>query len=284
VKQNILHWIFDVLKELVITNIINRILEKKGYCGKMKNYLSFGGGVNSVAMYLHLMDQGYSFYGGDGKYNCEAIFVDHQTDWPETYEYINLFKKKYPLTVLKPEYKANDGKIYNDLLSYYKSKKTHPVLVSRNCTQNFKLKPIWKYCMTPAFMMIGFSYDERKRAKLSFKDGFENRFPLIENNINREECKNIIKKHGLPIPRKSGCYFCPFQTKKHYQELRKKHPNLFCNARQLEDAYAENLKGRNKKVYYIKGQGKSLDIVVEEKAREKGLLKKYKYPPCECML
>ncbi|RLC23031.1 MAG: hypothetical protein DRH93_08360 [Deltaproteobacteria bacterium] len=50
----------------------------------MKNYLSFGGGVNSVAMMLLLLDQKAEF---------EAIFVDHETDWPETYEYFDMFQK-----------------------------------------------------------------------------------------------------------------------------------------------------------------------------------------------
>jgi len=61
-------------------------LFKKGKC--MKNYLSFGGGVNSVALYLYLLDQKVEF---------EAVFVDHGTDWPETYDYVEMFKKKYPL-------------------------------------------------------------------------------------------------------------------------------------------------------------------------------------------
>ena len=50
----------------------------------MKNYLSFGGGVNSVAMMLLLLDQKQEF---------ESIFVDHGTDWPETYEYFDMFQE-----------------------------------------------------------------------------------------------------------------------------------------------------------------------------------------------
>ena len=66
----------------------------------MSSYLSFGGGVNSVAMMLHLLSQGGKF---------ESVFVDHGTDWPETYQYLELLqtwlvKNKYqPITVLKPD-------------------------------------------------------------------------------------------------------------------------------------------------------------------------------------
>jgi 3'-phosphoadenosine 5'-phosphosulfate sulfotransferase (PAPS reductase)/FAD synthetase len=36
------------------------------------------------------MDEGIDF---------EAVFVDHGGDWPETYEYVEMFSKKYPLTL-----------------------------------------------------------------------------------------------------------------------------------------------------------------------------------------
>jgi hypothetical protein len=63
----------------------------------MKNYLSFGGGVNSVAMYLHLMDEGWSFYPGvESKYSCEAIFVDHLKFYILM---LNLLKKQRALII-----------------------------------------------------------------------------------------------------------------------------------------------------------------------------------------
>ena len=65
----------------------------------MNIYLSFGGGVNSVAMYLYALDEGWDF---------EAVFVDHGTDWPETYEYVEMFKKMYPVTVLRPDVTGHD--------------------------------------------------------------------------------------------------------------------------------------------------------------------------------
>ena len=239
----------------------------------MKNYLSFGGGVNSVAMYLLLLDQGVEF---------EAIFVDHSTDWPETYAYVGDFAEVYPLTILKPEYKANDGKIYNDLLSYYKSKGKHPVPVSRNCTNNFKIKPIYKYCTAPAFMMIGYAYDERHRAKISSNEGFEYRYPLIESEISRAGCIEIIEKHGLPVPPKSGCYFCPFQSIADYRRLRVEHPDLFCVVDTLEKNYASYLKSKNKIPYYLKGRKKPVRVLINE--NQMSLFEEEAYPPCECML
>jgi len=43
-----------------------------------RHYLSFGGGVNSVAMLLMLLDT--------KEYEFEAVFVDTGCEYPETYE------------------------------------------------------------------------------------------------------------------------------------------------------------------------------------------------------
>ena len=56
----------------------------------MRNYLSFGGGVNSVAMMLLLLDEGVEF--GPGK-DAEALYV-WMPDWPETHEYLMMLEEK----------------------------------------------------------------------------------------------------------------------------------------------------------------------------------------------
>ena len=50
-----------------------------------KNYLSFGGGVNSVALMLWLIDHGIEF---------EAVFSNHGGDYPETYDYLDMLLDK----------------------------------------------------------------------------------------------------------------------------------------------------------------------------------------------
>ena len=236
----------------------------------MRNYLSFGGGVNSVAMYLLLKDQGVDF---------EAVFVDHGTDWPETYSYVDIFKKMYPLTVLKPRLKEN-GKTYNNLYKYCWDEKIFPFRHFRWCTEKFKVKPIYNYIKTPCFMFLGFASDEAHRAKISHNKGVENRFPLIESEINRQECKNLIKKHRLPIPQKSGCYICPFQRTAQFKNLRRKHPELFCKAEQLEKRKIDERKRIGKKPIYILNA--SLRSVVDENQIQ--VFKQDEYPHCECML
>ena len=234
----------------------------------MKNYLSFGGGVNSVALYLHLLDNNVKF---------EAVFVDHGTDWPETYEYVEMFKEKYPLTVLKP---AIQG--YDDLYNYCWHKEWVPSPLRRWCTDKFKMRAIHKYCQTPCWQMLGIDFGERKRAKMSSSKGFENRFPLIEAEIDREGCKDIIRSHNLPLPIKSGCFICPFQRVHQWKELRRNHPGLFCKAVELERRNMAYRKAQGKAPMFLSMSKRSLQSIVDENQRQ--IFKQDEYPPCNCGL
>jgi len=240
----------------------------------MKKYLSFGGGVNSVAMMLMLLGQ---------KDDFEAIFVDHGTDWPETYDYFEMFQgwlKKHgykQITVLKPDVQG-----FENLYSYYWEKQLVPSFMARICTDKFKIRPIYKYVEKPCFMLLGIDFGEIKRAKLSSNKGVENRFPLIENDIDRAGCKKIITDHGLPVPMKSGCYICPFQRLGQWIELRKLHPDLFCRAEQLENRNMEYRKSIGKKAFTLNNSGKKLKTVIQEDQMH--IFEQDDYPPCQCGL
>jgi 3'-phosphoadenosine 5'-phosphosulfate sulfotransferase (PAPS reductase)/FAD synthetase len=244
----------------------------------MKNYLSFGGGVNSVAMYLYLADEGWDF---------EAVFVDHGTDWPETYEYIEMFKKQYSLTIIKPQNRGSkpmglDHLWFDNLYEYSYAQKMFPSRVARWCTHRFKKIPLDNYHKRPCFVFIGFDWDEKHRARIYSQNGEEYRYPLIEAEIGRDECEEIIKHHGLPIPMKSGCYICPFQRVGELRKLRKIHPELFCKLERLENRNNEERKRLGKNPYY--SFKRPVREVAEKDIGQLKLWEKDEYPPCECML
>ena len=230
----------------------------------MRNYLSFGGGVNSVALYLWLLDNNISF---------EAVFVDHGTDWPETYDYVKIFKEKYSLTVIKPDIQG-----FNNLYEYCWHRKWVPTFMRRWCTDKFKIRPIYRHCKSPAFMMVGLDFYEQKRAKISRNKGFENRYPLIEAIIDRNGCKDIIRSHNLPVPIKSGCFICPYQKTYQWKELRRNHPGLFYKAVELEKRNMVYRKTQGKNPLFLSQSPKaSLQSIVDENQRK--LFKRDEYPP-----
>jgi len=176
----------------------------------MNRYLSFGAGVNSVALLLLLKEQGEDF---------ETIFVDTGVELPETYQYLDYLKSKgFEITILKPKVKGKNGKFYDNLYEYCWDHKFLPSCIYRWCTHRFKLMPIWEYVKKPCIMYLGISYDERHRIfKRKYYDkrakGIKLEYPLIERKITRHDCIKIIKQHNLKIPERSGCWLCPFQSK-----------------------------------------------------------------------
>lgn len=241
----------------------------------MKDYLSCGAGVNSIAMILFLLKTKWEF---------ESVFVDTGCEHPETYDYLKLFQAwlkengHKQITVLKPDVQGVDN-----LYDYCWKYKMTPSFMQRWCTDKFKIRILHKYYLKPCFSLIGFSVDEAKRAKISVMKGVENRFPLIEANVTRAGCEEIIKHNGLPIPRKSGCYICPFQNVTQWKELRMNHPDLFCKAEQLEKRNMEHRISKGKKPLSLCAYPKiPLNKVVEEDQYK--LFKQDEYPPCECMI
>ena len=244
----------------------------------MRNYLSFGGGVNSVALHLLLLEQGVDF---------ESVFSYHGGDWPETYNYVAGFQwwlKKNghrPITILKPDIGTVEKERFSNIYDFYKFKKCVPSVFSRICTKRFKIEVIHKYAKKPCFMMIGIDKGEEKRAKIKSDGKIEYRWPLLEQEICREGCKEIIHRYSLPLPIKSGCYFCPFQSISQWKSLRISHPDLFCKAEKLEQIAAERATKNNRKPYFLNGNNR-IRLRINENQLQ--LFEQDEYPPCECGL
>ena len=54
-----------------------------------------------------------------------------------------------------------------------------------------------------------------------------NCYPLVDLKLTREQLLEIIKSKGYELPVKSGCFFCPFNTKKRWIDLRNNNLDLF---------------------------------------------------------
>ncbi len=243
----------------------------------MKNYLSFGGGVNSVALYLLMESLGMEF---------EAIFVDHGGDVPETYDYMKYFiGTGRPVTILNPEiYKKNKDRSYSNLFDYCWDFEMVPSMLARWCTAEFKIVPVNKYIKKPCFMHLGIDAGESKRARLNVEKGVESRWLLIEHDIDRDGCKKMILTAGLIVPPKSGCWFCPYQRKAQWIKLRRNHPALFCKAQKLEKRNMEYRIRKGKVPFSLRGDGHTLDQIINDKQLALPGLEDLEFPPCQCGL
>lgn len=188
----------------------------------MKQYLSFGGGVNSTALMLLLTDRGEEF---------ETIFVNHGGDYPETYNYVDYLRDiGFEINEIVPDVEG-----YHTIYEYSIDKQILPSFRYRWCTDKFKIRSINNYIDTPCTMFIGFDYGELKRSLKNKSGKITNIFPLIDAKMDRNACVDLIKGHGLDIPPKSGCYFCPFMHKLEIRELFLNHRELYDKALKMEE-------------------------------------------------
>lgn len=201
---------------------------------EIKKIANFGGGLNSIA---GLIKYGTSQYH-------EIVFADTGSEKPETYEYINWLNnvKKWNITIVDGKYQ---GKILYD---YYIGRKSYPNAAFRDCTKKFKITPMRKYLRTKYGKKVHFivdlfiDYGEIFRMKTSDVSYQTLNYPLINDKIDREECLQIVKDAGFPIPVKSACFMCPFNKPKQWLDLKEKHPDLFEKA-----VILENIRGKRKK-------------------------------------
>jgi len=247
-----------------------------------KVYLSHGGGVNSWALYLYLIDQG-EVPGQD----FEAVFVNHGTDWPETYEYMDMMiAKGYPVTVLNTDVRGTKS-----LLSFCERQKIIPNRGRRWCTIQFKSEILEVYVQKPSVQLIGIDAGEPHRAKIFERDGHTFDYPLVAANIDRGGCIDIIKHHGLPIPPKSGCYICSFQGRVQWIELKRVHPDLFCKAVKLENLCNEHRAATGKSPVYFRDIPLETLVLPKDSAGYRAKVGQgtmfdpdYDQPPCRCGL
>lgn len=249
----------------------------------VKVYLSHGLGVNSWALYLWLIEQGE--IPGE---TFEAVAVNHGTDWPETYEYLDMMLAKgYPVTVIRPDVKGC-GNLYDFCIS----KKIITRRQHRWCTKQFKANAIDVFYSKPCVELIGFDFSENiRRDRMIERNKVVSEFPLITANIDRQGCIDIIKRHGLPVPPKSGCYICPFQSRKGWIELKRVHPDLFCKATKLEKLCNERRAVAGKEPVYFRDIPLETLVLPKDSAGYRAKAGQgtmfdpdYDKPPCRCAL
>jgi len=232
---------------------------------KKLQVLSFGAGVQSTSMFLmsvngflkkvdHVIfaDTGFEpDYVYKQVERCEKIAKDNdigfhtvRADFKDSYE--NIYTHTIEAT------KGNTSR-YSGFPMYMKKG-----FIRRQCTNDFKIQPIRKKIRELLGLKkgqragkeilvdqwIGISMDEIQRTRINRDVWINNYYPLIEKNLNRNDCLNWIKKNKLPIPKKSACINCPYHDNKTWLDMKKNRPEDFAKAVEIDYAVreAESLK------------------------------------------
>ncbi|MCH8293295.1 phosphoadenosine phosphosulfate reductase family protein [Candidatus Poribacteria bacterium] len=223
----------------------------------MNYLLSYGGGVNSTAMIL-LMEDTCEFQ--EIFQELHIVFADTGVEHPETYAYLDtmdayLSDREQRLVRVAPE---------KSLLEMCKERNFLPSRMSRWCTKEVKLNPLWKYeaqvfTLNPKsekvqlMRFIGIDAGESHRVRVSGYRHIKQRYPLIKYDLDRTACIRLIERRGLPVPKKSGCYFCPFSSRHELARLSIEYPQLFDEALRLEQSVNEAWSERKEPFHLIQG-------------------------------
>ena len=95
----------------------------------------------------------------------------------------------------------------------------------RQCTHRWKVQPLRRWLQAnrdkrPVEQWLGISMDEWQRAKDSDVKYVTNRYPLLEKRMTRNDCGNYLERHGIEVPSKSACVFCPFHNMRAWVEMK----------------------------------------------------------------
>ena len=139
---------------------------------------------------------------------------------------------------------------------------------NRNCTVNFKIKPIARWIKRNApgcTLGKGISTDEPHRATPSREgDGYISAYPLIELGVSRQDCLRIVADARLPQPPKSSCWFCPYRTTDSWITMRQQRPELFAKAAELERHINAKRQHIGKDAVFLSGIGARKGLPVDQ--------------------
>lgn len=227
--------------------------------------ISFGGGVQSTAM-LVLANQG-KIEGVDA-----ALFsnVGDDSEHPATLDYVRnvaMTRTKIPLIELRPVIKGQEMTLWQ--LVEQENTPSIPIRfidggpAQRSCTRRFKVEVIQRWLRNngatkdhPAEVLIGISTDEIQRVNPKRSSKIERAvYPLIDLNLSRSQCQQLIADAGWPVPPKSSCFFCPFRRPQEWAEMRRDEPDLFERAASLEDTINVKREQRGKDPVFLTSAG-----------------------------
>ena len=119
--------------------------------------------------------------------------------------------------------------------------------LSAFCSTEWKQRVVRRYLkeqhgIGSATAWIGYALDERQRYKPNKEDRtgpWYRSFPLLDLNLTKRDCLQIITDFGLPIPPPSSCWMCPNMPNAEWLYVHDNYPADFERACQLDEAIRE---------------------------------------------
>ena len=246
----------------IITQSVDRLMHQVKYIAdrtkirgrKNLQVLSLGAGVQSTVMAL-MAEQGY-----DGFQKPDlAIFADTGWEPKAVYKHLDWLENQLSFPVVR----VNNGNIRENILRgvnpegrkfidipvYVIKQDGKEYVGTRQCTRQYKLKPIHRYLreyldlkkgrVAPmdrqVDMWLGLSRDEVARRKESQEAWITLQYPLLEKDMSRSQLYKWFKERypDRELP-KSACIGCPYHTDQIWADMKQNDPDSFQDAVNVE--------------------------------------------------
>ena len=208
---------------------------------ELPQVLSYGGGVQTFGMLLMVKN-------GILPKPDFLIFSDTMAEYPETYDHIEKYAKPICEELAIPFFTVFEE---GGIIEGYSKSNSIPLAGFRSCTMKYKVDPIRKKLReylgdnkkngkVSIHVWIGISTDESKRAipKNQQKPKWIlNTYPFLNLDMSRNQIIQYIEKSNYPLPRKSGCFICPYGGLKSFVDLKLNYPELNKIAIGMEERY-----------------------------------------------
>lgn len=240
--------------------------------------ISYGGGVQSTALVV---------LAGTGRIDFPvAVFanVGDRAERTETIDYVARhampWAEAHGVELVARRWVDRTGKerdLYDDLMRDDVRDVPIPVYMEggapgrRKCTDRYKIAVVGREARgrgaspeAPATVAVGISVDEMERASNRRSAEWEQPvYPLLELGLTRADCETVIRDAGLPVPPKSACWFCPFQSPQRWAERRRDDPERFWQGVQLEQRINETRAKIGKDAVYLTRTKRPLEDLTE---------------------
>jgi hypothetical protein len=196
------------------------------YDPKRRQICPLSGGKDSTALAIYIKDK---------VPDLEYVFTDTGAELPETYEYLD----KLEAFLGKKIVRLNSDKSFDYLLKQHGHYLPSPR--ARWCTSEMKIKSYERYIGDDLIeSYVGIRADEDREGYISNKPTIKPRYPFKEDGIDLNGVNKILEDAGIGLPKyyewrsRSGCYFCFFQRRIEWINLKDRHPDLFEKAKEYE--------------------------------------------------
>lgn len=229
--------------------------------------VNFGGGVDSTAILVGLVQRVRA--GDESARPAMVIFADTGSELPETYDNVErvsawLSMNGFPtVSVINRNNCGIKTRVsYTTIEGNMLDNETLPgeAFGRGNCSCKWKHEPMDAYLFggkRPArngwlvdngfsgkpMKLVGYDATEVKSGKRAKNAAltedstgrYDFRYPLVEWDWTREDCKTVIAAEGLIVPVKSACFFCPNQRPCELRTMAANNPELFLRALVIEE-------------------------------------------------